>query len=104
MQCFLYLSICCLIVGGISIILMKYVGREDNIEFTISSLPTCVKKFDVELTLLSILCTRGRKFSTLGLAKEAKVGERIGSNLAIKIFAKISIFPFATLIGYILDF
>jgi hypothetical protein len=53
--------------GGNLVTLMTNVGRDERTEFTNSNLPACVRKFDVETNLFSILCTRGSISSTLGL-------------------------------------
>jgi hypothetical protein len=67
MQCFLYFSIILIMVGGNLITLIKKVGRDERTEFTNSNLPACVRKFEVETNLLSILCTRGSISSIFGL-------------------------------------
>ena len=43
------------------------VGREDNTEFTISSLPACVRKLEHVCNLLSTLLTSGMISTILGL-------------------------------------
>jgi hypothetical protein len=54
-------------VGGNLITLIKKVGRDERTEFTNSNLPACVRKFEVETNLLSILYTRGSISSKFGL-------------------------------------
>jgi hypothetical protein len=66
-HCFLYLSIIFVIVGWSLMILMKKVGTTDRIELTISNLPAWFRTFEVDTSLLSILCTRGSRSSTDGL-------------------------------------
>jgi hypothetical protein len=66
-QCFLYLPIIFIIVSWSLMILMKKVDKAANTELTISNLPTWFRKFEVDTSLLSILCTRGSKSSTYDL-------------------------------------
>jgi hypothetical protein len=50
---------------------LKYkVGKDDNTEFTIFSLPAEVKKSARVCSLLSILVTRGSRCPILGFVKE----------------------------------
>jgi hypothetical protein len=69
MQCFLYLSIYFTTVGGSLILPISKVRSPNRTEFTISNLATCVRKFDVDMSLLFILWTNDRKSSTFGLVR-----------------------------------
>jgi hypothetical protein len=52
---------------GTLIVLMKNVGREDKIEFTMNNFPPIVKNIAVLTNLLSTLLTRGRHSCIVGL-------------------------------------
>jgi len=66
-QCFLYLSICLMMVFGKLKVHMAKVGRAEKTAFVNSNLPAWLKKEEMLMSLLSHLLTKGHKSATVGL-------------------------------------
>jgi hypothetical protein len=68
-QCFLYLSICLMIVFGSKKVLIAKVGKALKIALVSSNLPAWLKKEEILTNLLSHFVTKGQKSATVGLER-----------------------------------